>query len=548
MKGIYRLKPEVVAKISAGEVIENPLSAIKELIENSLDAGADRIDVKVISQDFLSFSVRDNGCGMKADEIKVSVERYTTSKIKEEEELLNISTYGFRGEALFSIASVSRLIIRSAVNEGEGYECYFEGGRLKSERPLFHPKGTTVEVYDLFYNSSVRKKFVKGKKHYNYGMMELVFKYKLSNPDVIFSLSDDERNIITLEYGDLPSLFEQIFGYANEVVNVELKKNEEEVRGMLTLPEKSPSYSKIYFIVNKRPISTRMVRMALSRAFGRAIEKGRMPSGIVYLNVPPSWVDVNVHPAKLEVKFKDEHRVVNLITEGIRKGLSSRTRRLLNIKKEMKVQSVNINVKTVVQGEVKEEPLPYESVRSFRVIGTLWNEFLIVEREEALILIDIHAAHEKLIYDRVSQEYVSGGVESVLLLTPLIINAGVEMTRKIIDKKEELERMGFIIDEFGDREVCIRGYPAIIVEEDIKTVLLGATDSIEEGSWHSVIRKIAREACKKAVKAGERLSALEIDALLSEVRDMKRGAYCPHGRPVLYVLPKSDVERWFTRR
>lgn len=545
MRGILRLKPEVIARIAAGEVIESPLSAIKELIENSLDAGASKVDVKVISDEFLSFSVRDNGCGMRADEIKLSVERYTTSKIEDEEGLLSISTYGFRGEALFSIASVSRLIIRSAVKDGEGYECYFEGGVLKGERPLSMPRGTVVEVYDLFYNSPVRRRFLRGRKPFNYGIIDLLFKYKLANPDRVFTLRDNKGEILKLEDGDPIMLFYQIFGYTNEILNFEFRRDDIEVKGIFTLPEKSPPYSKIYFIVNRRPVSPRVVRTALQGVFGRAIEKGRMPSGILYLNLSPSLVDVNVHPGKLEVRFMDEDKVVDVIADGISEGLKDRTKTLLSREGVNKPRQV---VGAPKEFELREEVLPYRSVKDFRILGPIWNEFLLIERGEELIFIDIHAAHEKLIYDRISEEYVSGGIESILLLTPLIINVGIETLKKIVENKEYLEKFGFIIDEFGEREICVRGYPAFIGEDEVEKVLFETLRAIDERLDDGVIRCLADIACKRAVKAGEPLSLLEIETLIAEVGDMKGGAYCPHGRPVLYLLPKSELEKWLRRR
>jgi DNA mismatch repair protein MutL len=538
---IIRLHESVISRICAGEVVERPSSAIKELIENSIDAGADSIEVEILSEDFLSFSVRDNGTGMGLDEIKLSVQRWTTSKLRREEDLLSISTYGFRGEALYSIAVMSRLIIKSAQKDGDGYECYFEGGKFGWQKPVSMKRGTTVEVHDLFFNSPVRRKFLKGRKSEIFHATELIFKYAMARPEISYRLREDGRDIVSVEKGaTLKGIFEDLFGKETRGFEINLEEDGVRIDGYLSHPDSPPLYRRLYLIVNRRPVESGILKEAIRSGFESAIEKGRSPSGIIKIDLPPEEVDVNIHPQKTMVKFKNQEAVERAVAKAIKISLSRKTREII-------YAPYREEEKGVISEGVRERGQPFFIKNLPKVVGNLWNEFMIVERESDVLLIDIHAAHEKVIYDRLREEYESEEPTITLLLTPIVLNVGKTVS-SIENFLKELERIGFLVEVFGREDVCIRGYPSILDEEDVENTFKTVLNSLLTESPLKAIEKLASIACRKAVKSGKQLSNLELLNLLEDLKEIKSGAYCPHGRPIIYIIEKKEILKWFMRR
>jgi DNA mismatch repair protein MutL len=538
---IIRLHESVISRICAGEVVERPSSAIKELIENSIDAGADSIEVEILSEDFLSFSVRDNGTGMGLDEIKLSVQRWTTSKLRREEDLLSISTYGFRGEALYSIAVMSRLIIKSAQKDGDGYECYFEGGKFGWQKPVSMKRGTTVEVHDLFFNSPVRRKFLKGRKSEIFHATELIFKYAMAHPEISYRLREDGRDIVSVEKGaTLKGIFEDLFGKETRGFEINLEEDGVRIDGYLSHPDSPPLYRRLYLIVNRRPVESGILKEAIRSGFESAIEKGRSPSGIIKIDLPPEEVDVNIHPQKTMVKFKNQEAVERAVAKAIKISLSRKTREII-------YAPYREEEKGVISEGVRERGQPFFIKNLPKVVGNLWNEFMIVERESDVLLIDIHAAHEKVIYDRLREEYESEEPTITLLLTPIVLNVGKTVS-SIENFLKELERIGFLVEVFGREDVCIRGYPSILDEEDVENTFKTVLNSLLTESPLKAIEKLASIACRKAVKSGKQLSNLELLNLLEDLKEIKSGAYCPHGRPIIYIIEKKEILKWFMRR
>jgi len=538
---IIRLHESVISRICAGEVVERPSSAIKELIENSIDAGADSIEVEILSEDFLSFSVRDNGTGMGLDEIKLSVQRWTTSKLRREEDLLSISTYGFRGEALYSIAVMSRLIIKSAQKDGDGYECYFEGGKFGWQKPVSMKRGTTVEVHDLFFNSPVRRKFLKGRKSEIFHATELIFKYAMAHPEISYLLREDGRDIVSVEKGaTLKGIFEDLFGKETRGFEINLEEDGVRIDGYLSHPDSPPLYRRLYLIVNRRPVESGILKEAIRSGFESAIEKGRTPSGIIKIDLPPEEVDVNIHPQKTMVKFKNQEAVERAVAKAIKISLSRKTREII-------YAPYREEEKGVISEGVRERAQPFFIKNLPKVVGNLWNEFMIVERESDVLLIDIHAAHEKVIYDRLREEYESEEPTITLLLTPIVLNVGKTVS-SIENFLKELERIGFLVEVFGREDVCIRGYPSILDEEDVENTFKTVLNSLLTESPLKAIEKLASIACRKAVKSGKQLSNLELLNLLEDLKEIKSGAYCPHGRPIIYIIEKKEILKWFMRR
>ncbi len=546
---IIRLDESVISRICAGEVIDRPSSAIKELIENSIDAGADLIEVEILSPDFLSFRVKDNGCGMNRDEIKLSVERWTTSKLKKEEDLLSIFTFGFRGEALFSISSVSRLLIRSAERDGEGYECYFEGGEFRWEKPVNMRRGTGVEVHELFFNSPVRRKFLKGRKSELFHTTELIFKYAMSDPDVSFFLRENAKEIVSIEKGTtLKGLFEDLFGSDTRGFEINYEEDGIKVNGYLSHPQSSPVLRKIYLLVNRRPVESGIIKEAIKTGFERSIEKGRSPSGIIKMEIPSDEIDVNIHPQKKTIKFKNKESVEKVIAKAIKTSLSRNTKQVIYTpfieqEKETIIQEgVRENQEAVREGSkhflIKEIP---------KVIGNLWNEFMVVEKESAVLLIDIHAAHEKILYDRLREEYETEEPTMNLLLTPIVVNVG-KTASSFENFQKIFERMGFLVERFGKEDICIRGYPSVLDEDEVEDAFKEIFNSLLTESPLQALEKLAKIACKKAIKAGKSLNNLELITLIDELKEIKGGAYCPHGRPIIYIIEKKEILKWFMRR
>ncbi|MBN1532603.1 MAG: DNA mismatch repair endonuclease MutL [Spirochaetes bacterium] len=584
MKRIRVLPDSVKNKIAAGEVIEGPFSVVKELLENALDAGASRIEVKVEEAGLRRILVRDDGEGIPAKDLPLAVVEHATSKIDRIEDIERIGSYGFRGEALSSMAAVSELTILSRTRgEETGARLEWRGGEA-SVQGYAGPAGTTVIVENLFYNIPARKKFLKSRSTEARYLREAFLRAALPHQDVEFSLETDGRRAVTLVPSDsMDERIAAIYGTeaAESLFREELQDLKVKLTGYLSMPHYMKSSRSMQLLyVNRRPVEYRYLGMLLSRAYEAVSRKGEHPAALIFIEIDPSLVDVNIHPAKREVKFFDQRYLDGLIFSLARKGLSGPQRMpggLLRADGEVR-RAMEVPVPDAVGAGDREAALfhggggfsaahggaPAGTVRSlvresaeilasggersFTLMGVAFGTYCVVEAGEALHVIDIHAAHERVIYDSLMRR--SQGREVQELLFPKVVQLSAVDHAIVMDNLEGLESMGFRIEDFSDGAVVIRGVPMItgaaVPEKMLEEFISAVKEERPSGSAESLIA--ASVACHSAWRAGDLIPSGELAALVESSLEEGREKRCPHGRPYLYTVHKNDLERMFKRQ
>jgi DNA mismatch repair protein MutL len=559
MSKIIILDDDLISKIAAGEVVERPASVVKELVENCLDAGAKRISVEVKDGGKKLIKVTDDGCGMKAEDAKLSLERHSTSKIRSADDLFNIRTLGFRGEALPSIASISKFELITSDGNGTGTKVAMEGSRPKGQTKAGCPKGTTVVVEDLFFNTPARLKFQKGRSTELSHIVDIVSKFILSNPQVLFSLkSDGEEVVSSVGSGKLTDSIASIYGV--DMAKTMLEVSGPNVKGYVTQPvvTKSDRYGESFF-VNGRFVRNALLSRALEEPYRTLIPGGKYPIAVLFIEVDPADVDVNVHPTKREVKFSRPDVVMKAITAAVSKVLGE-----VGAEAEAKPYSGNWRV---AQDNWKPEmikileELPTSNIQpqnNSQIIGaksqadTLFQHnltYIISIDGEDLVMIDQHAAHERIMYEKIKNKIISG-IQA--LLVPKSVEIEPSQFALISGNLSEINELGFDIEIFGKNTVMVRGIPAALKIQNIDTAL---SEIISELSSSFKIKSIdeRREAiwkmmaCKAAVKAGDKLSAYEMEILIRELYSTSNPTTCPHGRPTLVKITRGEMEKMFGR-
>ncbi len=566
-------------KIAAGEVVEGPSSVLKELIENSLDAGADEIDVTIEESGLKRIQVSDNGSGIYRDDIELAIAEHATSKIANIYDIDTIASFGFRGEALSSISSISRLTILSRHADEEF------GARLESRdgnsdtRDYAGPAGTTVIVENLFYNTPARKKFLKARRTEMRYLREIFLKLALANFAVTFTLEVDGKRYITLmKAGTIEERMRQI--YARDTVDNlyfdRLQDLKVEAYGFFSRPDflRSSRTMQMLF-VNGRPVENRYFGFHLSRAYEAVAPKGQYPAGIVFIDIEPELIDVNVHPTKKEVKFFDQKYIDSLIVQLAEKVLN-RTHEITgrHFRAAPKVSETAVaeegvrdlpyekqapdlsGLRETAAGDpssfiVKELPESYRKEAEdtgYRVIGIAFNTYIIVEKGASLYFIDFHAAHERVIFDSLMERDEVHDVQD--LMFPRVIELSMEDFHLVMDHHSAFSDMGFQIDEFADSSITVRAVPEIAKNIDGETFIREFLENVkdESGREFSITKKIAASvACHAAKRAGDRLSGDDMAALIEESMDENRDRRCPHGRPYVFSIDKNSLEKIFKR-
>ncbi len=539
MKSINILPDDVVAKIAAGEVIERPASVIKELLENSLDAGADRISVIIEKSGKKLIRVLDNGVGMSKKDLSLCIRRHATSKIHTIDDLSCIITLGFRGEALPSIASVSRLKIISKPHDHLfGHKIIMEAGKLLSLEETGAPSGTIVEVKDLFFNVPARKKFLKSDRSELGYIIETFVKIALAHLNVHFSLEHNSKSLFNLPDTEDPvSRFCLVFG---EELLDSIKIGEEAYKDMLVRvyisDESRKRPDRLFFYVNNRSIKDRLLLKAVLEGCSERLVKGEYPQGMVFLNIDPKMVDVNVHPTKQEVRFQNESEVYISVFKCVKELFSCKRTPSLVIQKED-------------NAFVLEEETQYliPEFKKPHVIGQLRNTYIICEDEQGLILIDQHVAHERILYERLKKELSSGNLGSQRLLEPYRVELNIEEMNNLNSKIDLLLDMGIEVSHFGGNTFLINSFPPILKNINWHRFL----SEILEDSHNEIdpIEHITKTmACHSAIKAGDPLSLEEMEALLEELYKTELPYFCPHGRPVIKKISYQELEKMFKRK
>jgi DNA mismatch repair protein MutL len=577
---IRKLEPHLINQIAAGEVIERPASAIKELVENALDAGATSITVTLRDGGRSLIAVTDNGMGMTPEELELGVERHATSKLPEND-LFNIQTLGFRGEALPSIGAVSRLHLTTRPQgSDEAWMLKVEGGNKLPLMPASHPHGTHIEVKDLFYATPARLKFLKNPTTELSHAVDFLNRLAMSQPAVSFKLIADERTLFDYRATEsLHTRLEHIMGkdFATNALSLDMTRDEIHLKGFISLPTLNRANAlHQYLFVNGRPVKDKLLVGSVRAAYQDFLASNRYPLLALFLELPREDVDVNVHPAKTEVRFRDSGRIRGTLVSALKQTLSLSTQKTatpvsfqaLNAFRPEPVRQPSLapyiprsSYRPLTQTsaapmvaslcETPPEPLsmPLETPRLGFAKAQLHETYIIAQTEESLIIVDQHAAHERLVYERLKAE--RGHVQRQILLIPEVVE--MDHPDSVLALTEDLQAFGLLIEPFGERGILIREIPALLGEINLKALLQDLADEINElGSPLSLKERLAEIlatcACHNSVRAGRKLSVDEMNALLRQMENTAHSGQCNHGRPTYVELQLSDMESLFGRR
>ena len=607
---IRRLPDALVDQIAAGEVVERPASVVKELVENALDAGARALRIDLRDGGKALVAVSDDGLGMSAAEARLSVQRHATSKLATVDDLRRIATFGFRGEALPAIASVARFRLRTrARGAAAGFELRIEGGSLIDERTAAGPEGTRIEVADLFCQIPARRKFLKTAATEWGHSAEWLGRAALALPGIHFEIRRDDRAPIVWPAAAEPldriaAVLSDQEAAAMVPVSLTLPMGEgrAHLHGFASRPEHHRgSAGGLHLYVNGRPVRDRLLRHAVMAVYRDVLPRGRFPSLVLFLDVPPESVDVNVHPAKWEVRFDDPRVVHRLVRDGLAAAVSSRIwldgspaaeageRAGAVFDAPLAGRSASFGTRNrpaaaptgrgsdwvfassapPASERTSEAMLAFAPERpadapsrfaELRVLGQLLATYLLCERPQGLLLIDQHAAHERVLYERLRAEWLEGKVARQALLLPQTVELAPEAVAALEAAAEGVARLGFELEAFGETAVILRAIPALLSGRSPERLVRDLADEVsgargaeahfQPGSRILIDadRSLATMACHAARRAGERLSTSEQQALLAELDTIPWAPTCPHGRPVAVPMDREEIERRFSRR
>ncbi|MHA1736076.1 MAG: DNA mismatch repair endonuclease MutL [Candidatus Thorarchaeota archaeon] len=587
MGRIRPLDQELVSLISAGEVIEGPFSVVKELIENALDAGATMIDVAIEEGGIKKISVSDNGHGILHEDCAICLERHSTSKIRSREDIEAIGTYGFRGEALASMAAVAEMrIITRAKEEDIGTEVISRPGARPTIREASRPVGSTVEVMDLFARIPARRKHLAGPKVEAQRVIDVVMRHAAVRNDVGFRLVRDGEVVLECPRGQRSEdrlLYLWGSQISRALVRVDHSRMGVRVTGFVVRPPYSRgNRSREYFSVLKRPIEDQRLSRAVENGYSTLLMRGRYPACLIDIEVDLRDVDVNVHPTKREVRMSNMDTVLRVVEEAVRRALSQDRPPDVSADLDEYLTTVRDgshethvaafpptrqpNVTTAHPRLTEEVPLAGPSPRgpptepavvdelggTFRIVGQIHNLYILLEFEDALVIIDQHAAHERVMYERLRKEVNEGHVSVQELLEPMVVQMGPDEVHNLLSLSDMLQAVGFDIGPFGDREIVIRAVPEILGRHARPEDLTALVDElVEVGSRtpteHFMDEIVKVTACHSAIRAGRPLNEREIRGLLEEMAETPNRYNCPHGRPTMIRISSAELERRFKR-
>ncbi|MET0101623.1 MAG: DNA mismatch repair endonuclease MutL [Sedimenticola sp.] len=602
---IHALPPQLINQIAAGEVVERPASVIKELVENSLDAGASRVDVEVEQGGVKLMRVRDNGYGIHQDDLALALSRHATSKIGSLEDLEGVSSMGFRGEALPSIASVSRMTVQSREESAEsGWQVAGDGSEdVDAPVPAAHPVGTTIEVRDLFYNTPARRKFLRTEKT-EFGHIEtLIKRLAMGRFDVAFSLQHNRREIIRLpaavERVERERRLSELLGpaFLEQALYLDQEKLGLRLSGWVARPTFSRSQADMqYFYVNGRMVRDKLVTHAVRQSFQDVLYHGRHPAYVLYLELDPKLVDVNVHPTKHEVRFRDGRLVHDYLFRTLHKVLSE-TRpggEVVDTETGEVLEPVPMAATSGTMAEPPNRPPQpsYQQPFSFRVqerpasyvpsfdmqkpppvsgfgesageevsvedhplgyaLAQLKGIYILAENAQGMVLVDMHAAHERITYERFKQGLEENGIASQPLLVPVSVAVSAREADLAEEQTELLESLGMEVGRLGKETLVVRSIPVLLQGADAEKLLRDLlADIVVHGSSGRIREEIntvlATMACHGSVRANRRLTLEEMNALLRDMERTERSDQCNHGRPTWFQLELGELDRLFMR-
>ncbi len=593
MSAIRRLDEATVNRIAAGEVIERPASVVKELVENAIDAGAGRIDIAVDGGGRGLIAVADDGSGMAQADLPLAVERHATSKLAGDD-LARIETLGFRGEALPSIGAAARLTVATRVRGADsGWQLAVAGGRAGRLQPVARGPGTTVEVADLFFATPARLKFLKSERAENGAVADVVKRLAMAHPQIAFTLSFDGRrsHAWAAEAGDMFDIRLARLGavlgaaFRENALAVEAALQGHRLAGHAGLPTLNrPTTAGQFLFVNGRPVRDRLLLGAVRGAYRDLLASGRHPMVALFLELPAVAVDVNVHPAKAEVRFRDARLVSGLVAGALRQALAAAGHRastavaaetLARMRPQggepppfahraglaeaaaayqAPLQGALVPEAVSLSGRVEEAAaaeaaaLPLGTAR-----GQLHETYVVAQTADGIVIVDQHAAHERLVYERMKAQRAGSGVARQVLLLPEVVELDREAAARLEARAGELEELGLVLERFGPGAVVVRETPALLGEADVKALIADLADELAAFDRALSLAERLQEvcgtmACHGSVRAGRRLNAAEMNALLREMEATPNSGQCNHGRPTYVELKLADIERLFGRR
>lgn len=609
------LSPVVINRIAAGEVIERPASAVKELVENAIDAGATRIEVVLHQGGQNLISVVDDGCGMSKEELPVAVERHATSKLPNDD-LFHIQNLGFRGEALSSIGSVSRLKITSkAKDQDEAWSIFIEGGEKHEVEPASLAKGTKVEIRDLFFATPARLKFLKTERSEVQNTTDIINRLAMAHPDISFSLHTEKRTVLQLTAvrGDDPienqkKRLSDVLGndFAANAMRVDQEREGVSLKGYVGLPTLNKGTSTHqYFFVNGRPIRDKQLLGAARAAYMDFLAHNRYPVLALFIEIEPKEVDVNVHPTKAEVRFRDSDGVKRFIIRSIKDAIKGSGHQASTtvadealsafIPRQMppsyspnRPSAKALQTASAYQAPMPSEyrgsaqamaqPMPsnealfaaeqtppearaYEVEQSQEVTqyplgaasGQVHDTYIVAQTDDGIVIVDQHAAHERLVYERMKATLAAGNPETQRLLIPEVVELDEVSVERLLARKDEFAKIGLVFEAFGDGAICVRETPALFGEMEVQKMVKNLADDLQEfGEAYSLQEKwehiCGTMACHGSIRAGRRMKIEEMNALLREMESTPHSGQCNHGRPTYVELKLADIEKLFGRR
>ncbi|MDO8579086.1 MAG: DNA mismatch repair endonuclease MutL [Dehalococcoidales bacterium] len=565
------LDPQLIARIAAGEVVERPASAVKELVENALDAGATQIVVETREGGTTLIRVTDNGSGIPPSEVELAFARHATSKISSFDDLESISTLGFRGEALAAIAAVAEVELATCTSDAAGSYVRLKNGDIIEQTSQGRSQGTTVTVRNLFRNVPARLKFLKSPNIENGRVANVVTQYALAFPDVAFTLSMEGRTVLrTSGGGHLIDAIVEAYGadVAKNMLEVGGKgeyqgASEIKVTGMAGTPAVNRTNRNfLSFFVNHRWVNSKLLSFAVEEAYHGMMMTGKHPIAVLNISIPAAEIDVNIHPAKTEIKFHDEHQVFAAVQRAVRQILvapfpSSETRSKIEEPPAAFAALppgtvplpfvVNHDDKSSIRHTPDSRPVPAFSLPALRLLGQIAATYIVAEGPDGLYLIDQHAAHERVQFERVTSQMSVKKVEVQGLLEPVTFEVDPRQESVLRSHLADLADCGFLLEPFGARTYLVRTIPACLHRKDWTYVLRELTDDVDTGSkW---TEKLAQSiACHSAVRAGQVMTVDEMRELLRQLEKTALPGNCPHGRPTMIRLTVADLEREFGRR
>lgn len=602
MAFIRRLPETLVNRIAAGEVVERPASAVKELVENSIDAGARRIDISLRDGGRAMIAVSDDGRGMSPDDLALAVERHATSKLPDDD-LVRINSLGFRGEALPSIGAVARLSLVSRRAAADmAWSIMVEGGAKGDVRPAALSVGTRVEVRDLFYATPARLKFMKSARSEREAAKDTVERLAMAHPSIAFTLSDDEKVLLRLpiagegEQGRLSRLGAVLKNdFADNALEIDAAREGVRLYGFAGLPTLNrPTTAGQYLFVGGRPVRDKLLHGAVRGAYQDFLARDRHPMLALFLELPPEEVDVNVHPAKAEVRFRDAGLVRGLIVGALKHALAAAGHRASTTVAAAALGAARPLSGNPLQGPVfsfgrsfsqssrvareaaaafqapetqgsltpampagRVEAVSKESSSEAYPLGAaraqVHETYIVAQTADGIVIVDQHAAHERLVYERMKTALENGGVARQGLLIPEVVELDGNAARRLIDRSEELAELGLIIEPFGGGAVLVREMPALLGTTNAQGLVRDLAEELAELGDHLSLKEKLEEvcgtmACHGSVRAGRRLNADEMNALLRQMEATPHSGQCNHGRPTYVELKRADIEKLFGRR